>query len=169
MFEQSLALSWQQNSIVMLGKRITLPRQEYMVGDSPDMAYIYSGSVELRSQPWPPFLQELRSKIEQTGYEFQVAIGNLYRDGSDSIGYHADDQPSMGHRPAIASISLGATRTFRVKSKEVGSRSVAYSLGHGDLLIMHPGCQDSFVHSIPKTKQLCGTRINWTFRPYLIH
>jgi alkylated DNA repair dioxygenase AlkB len=165
--EDSLALPWKQNEILMFGKPLALPRLEYMVGDSTDMHYTYSGSVELHAKLWEPFLKDIRNEIQDlTGYKFQVCIGNLYRNGQDSIGYHADDEPSMGIRPAIASISLGASRTFRVKSKEKGAKSIAYELHHGDLILMEPGCQENFVHALPKTSKPCGDRVNWTFKPY---
>lgn len=164
---ESLALEWQHNTITMLGKPQLLPRLETMFGDTEDFHYVYSKSVELRAQPWPPFLAEMRSRVEdQTGYRYQVVIGNQYRSGEDSIGYHADDEPTLGPTPAIASISLGATRVFRLKRKEKGSQSVSFRLGHGDLLLMLPGCQENWVHAIPKTTQCRTTRINWTFRPY---
>lgn len=165
---ESLALDWQQNTITMLGKSIVVPRKEYMMGDSPaDMRYSYSGSVNLYARPWEPSIKALRDRISTfTGYGFQVAIGNLYQGGQNSIGYHADDEPSMGIRPAIASISLGETRMFRVKSKQPGTKSVGYELRHGDLLLMEPGCQEEFLHALPKTAKNCGVRVNWTFRPY---
>jgi alkylated DNA repair dioxygenase AlkB len=166
---QSLELQWQQNQIIMLGKTQVLPRLEAIFGDSEGYFYTYSGSVELRAKPWPPFLLKLRDLVEtQTGHRYQVVIGNQYRDGRDSIGYHADDEQSLGESPAIASISLGATRTFRIKEKTKGSRSQPYQLSHGDLLLMEPGCQEFWVHAVPKSEQWCGVRVNWTFRPYQI-
>jgi alkylated DNA repair dioxygenase AlkB len=165
---QSLALEWQQNQMRMFNKPIDLPRLEAMFGDSEQFFYIYSGSVELRAKLWPNFLNELRTKVEsRTGYQYQVAIGNQYRSAQDSIGYHADDEPTLGLRPAIASISLGATRQFKLKRKE-GGQTYAYDLGHGDLLLMLPGCQEDWVHAVPKSARACTARVNWTFRPYLL-
>jgi alkylated DNA repair dioxygenase AlkB len=121
MMQQSLALEWHQNKFPMMGKFIPLPRQEAMFGDSESYFYVYSGSVELRAKLWTPFLLELRTQVEaKTGYQYQVAIGNHYRNGQDSIGFHADDELTLGPRPAIASISLGATRKFRIRRKEGG-------------------------------------------------
>ena len=151
----------------MFGKSQVLPRLEVMFGDSEDYFYIYSGSVELRAKRWPPFLVQLKALVESaTGHRYQVTIGNQYRTGQDSNGYHADNEPTMGVSPAIASISLGATRTFRIKAKAKGSTSHAYQLGHGDLLLMEPGCQENWVHAVPKSGKPFGVRVNWTFRPY---
>ena len=164
---QSVNLNWQQHQIQMFGKWIPVPRNEYFVGDLPSYRYLYSGSVELFAQPWPEFLKDMRSQVEtKTGFKFPTAMGNLYRDGNDSNGYHADDEPELGENPAIASVSLGQTRTFRLKSKTKGGLSLSYELGHGDLVLMLPRCQQEWVHTIPKTKRPCKARVNWTFRPY---
>lgn len=168
LFQESQELAWLQNQFPILGKMVPLPRLELMFGDSETYRYIYSGSVEFKAKPWPSFLADLRAKVETfTDYHYQVGVGNLYRSGQDSIGYHADDEPSLGQQPAIASLSLGATRTFRLKRKESGVPSYAYALSHGDLLLMQPGCQENWVHALPKTSKFCGVRINWTFRPYV--
>jgi alkylated DNA repair dioxygenase AlkB len=120
---QSLALKWQQNNMKMFGRPVPLPRLETMFGDSPKIFYIYSNSVELHAKPWPPFLAELRAQVEaQINYRFALAIGNQYRSAQDSIGYHADDEPTLGPKPAIASISLGSTRVFKLKRTDGGRR-----------------------------------------------
>jgi alkylated DNA repair dioxygenase AlkB len=168
LMQQSLALEWHQNQFPMMGKFIPLPRQEAMFGDSESFFYIYSGSVELRAKLWTSFLLELRAKVEaKTGYRYQVVIGNYYRSAQDSIGYHADDELTLGPKPAIASISLGTTRQFKLKRKE-GGPSYSYDLSHGDLFLMLPGCQEDWVHAVPKSARATGARVNWTFRPYLL-
>jgi antitoxin component HigA of HigAB toxin-antitoxin module len=112
MMQRSLALKWHQNQFPMMGKSIPLPRQEAMFGDSESYFYIYSGSVELRAKLWTPFLLELRAQVEaKTGYKYQVAIGNHYRSAQDSIGYHADDEPTLGLKPAIASFETEASQS----------------------------------------------------------
>jgi alkylated DNA repair dioxygenase AlkB len=167
LFELSQELEWQQNEFPILGKRILLPRLELMFGDSESYRYVYSGSVEFRAKFWPTYLLDLRARVEAaTGYCYQVGVGNQYRSGQDSIGYHADDEQSLGQEPAIASLSLGATRTFRLRRKQSGGQSFGFDLSHGDLLLMLPGCQEHWVHALPKTSKQCGVRINWTFRPY---
>ncbi len=162
----SKAYGWQQNEITMMGQSMPLPRLEVMFGDSPNYEYNYSKSVILKASPWPEMMRILRRKVERhSGYKFQIVIGNLYRSGKDSIGYHADNDISMGYNPAIASISLGGTRTFRIK-RNGESKSISIDLVHGSLLIMHPGMQSTHKHCLPKTKRDVGERINWTFRPY---
>ena len=165
--QASLDLPWQRNEIVMFGKTMPVPRREYFVGDRPEYHYLYSRSVSLAAKPWPAFLLEMKAQVESaTGYSFPTAMGNLYRNGNDSNGYHADDEPELGDHPAIASVSLGETRTFRLKRKQKGSQSIGIELNHGDLVLMLPGCQQEWLHTITKTNRACQLRVNWTFRPY---
>jgi alkylated DNA repair dioxygenase AlkB len=84
---------------------------------------------------------------------------NYYRDGKDSVGWHADNKPIMGKSPAIASITLGETRKFQLRSKE-GGKPIDFWLEHGSLLLMQPGCQEAWVHQLPKTLKPVGERIN---------
>ncbi len=170
--ELSLALPWQRQMITIMGRQMPVPRLECFFGDSESYEYLYSSSVHLKALRWPTFLAEMRSQVEAiTGYRYPVVMGNQYRTGQDSNGYHADDEPTLGKQPAIASVSLGATRTFRLKPKKRGhstakQQSIPFELHHGDLILMQPGCQENWVHTIPKTKRKVGVRVNWTFRPY---
>ncbi|MEH1828246.1 MAG: alpha-ketoglutarate-dependent dioxygenase AlkB [Nostoc sp.] len=160
------ALQWQQNEIRMLGKPLQVPRLECMYGKD-GASYLYSNSVSLVALSWTPELLQLRDRITAfCGHEFDIVIGNRYRNGQDSIGWHSDDEPSMGYRPAIASISLGACRKFSIKSKVKGSKSTHFWLEHGSLLLMLPGCQEGYVHQLPKDDKCFIERINLTFRPY---
>src|SRR5438876_1121394 len=46
---------------------------------------------------------------------YNAVLCNLYRNGNDSVGLHADAEPEMG--PVIASVSLGSERLFRLKAQ----------------------------------------------------
>ena len=87
---------------------------------------------------------------------------NYYRDNRDSIGWHADDETSLGRHPKIASISLGCTRVFEVcKRKEYYNRSYVkgsqnpvfkgctilyrFHLTSGSLLIMDGSVQEGWL------------------------
>ncbi|MCC5670662.1 alpha-ketoglutarate-dependent dioxygenase AlkB [Nostoc sp. CHAB 5784] len=114
---------------------------------------------------WTEALSSLRDRITAlTGYKFRIVIGNQYRSGIDSIGWHADKEPSMGFNPAIASVSLGCVRKFQIKPRD--GRPTDFWLEHGSLLVMHPGCQSTHLHQVPKTNKVVSTRINLTFRPH---
>lgn len=168
LFDHCKQLKWQHNKIRMLGKWIELPRLEVMHGDSENYRYLYSGSVELIAQPWTPLLHFIRHSVNELAqFRYQLVIGNYYRSGSDHIGWHSDNEPSMGKSPAIASISLGATRRFQLKPKKLKQDPVTYELTHGSLILMLPGCQEHWVHRLCKTAKPVGERINLTFRPYV--
>lgn len=172
LFELSTALGWHQNEFSIYGKTMPLPRREVVFGDEP-YRYSYSrGRVILTAEPWPTWLWMLRSRVEKaTNCSFPLVIGNRYDSGKDHIGWHDDGRPELGPKPAIASVSLGAARTFQVRRKPSfrGERTAidSYVLGHGDLLIMPPGFQESHLHRVSQSSKAEGSRVNWTFRPWV--
>jgi alkylated DNA repair dioxygenase AlkB len=159
-------LAWQEETIVIFGKRVKVPRLMCWYGDA-DASYRYSG-VNHQPRPWTTELQTVRKKVEQQCQcAFNSVLANLYRDGSDSMGWHADDEKELGPNPVIASLSLGNERLFKLhhkKRKEI----LDISLGHGDLLLMAGTLQHHWMHSVPKTKKLKTLRINLTFRKILV-
>jgi len=127
------------------------------------LTYTYSG-VTHEAIPWTDTLVRIRRDVEKAaGASFNSLLLNLYRDGQDSIGYHADDEPELGNNPIIASISLGAVRHFVLKHRASGEKRT-FDLAHGSLLVMGGTCQHHWVHCVPKTKAVVGERINLTFR-----
>ncbi|RCJ29512.1 2OG-Fe(II) oxygenase [Nostoc punctiforme NIES-2108] len=164
LYQHCLQLEWQQNQIRMLGKTMPVPRLECIYGDA-GCDYLYSNSVFLKPLTWTEPLSNLRDRITAlTGYKFRIVIGNQYRTGMDSIGWHADNEQSMGINPAIASLSLGGVRKFQIKPRN--GKATDFWLEHGSLLVMHPGCQSTHLHQVPKTNKVVSTRINLTFRPH---
>lgn len=154
----------QRSEINIYGKSISVPRDESLFGD--DLQYEYRGAF-LEATPWPDFLLEARDRIQALSrYQFNFVVGNRYRTGKDSIGWHSDNFPTIGKRPAIASLSLGSARKFKLRHKDSGE-TVDYHLESGSLLIMLPGCQEDWVHAVPKTARPVGERINWTFRRHV--
>jgi len=106
-------------------------------------------------------LLEIKEKIKAVQGEYNYCLLNRYRSGADSVGMHADDEPGMGN--VIGSLSLGATRTFRIrhnKSKETR----AFPVSNGTLIIMAGTMQQFWKHEVPKTEENVGERINLTFR-----
>lgn len=151
---------WRQEEIVLFGKRRPMPRLTCWMGD---VAYTYSG---LRNDPapWTSAVAGLRTLVERlAGAPFNGVLLNLYRDGADSMGWHADDEAELGPRPVIASVSLGASRRMRFKPKRSGE-GVDLDLEPGCVLIMRGDSQRDFLHAIPKTRRPVGPRINLTFR-----
>ncbi|MBW4616366.1 MAG: alpha-ketoglutarate-dependent dioxygenase AlkB [Desmonostoc vinosum HA7617-LM4] len=165
LYQHCLGLQWKQNQIKMLGKTMPVPRLELMYGDE-GCDYLYSKSVLLKPLPWTEPLANLRDKITAaTGYSFRIVIGNQYRSGQDGIGWHSDNEASMGLEPVIASVSLGSVRKFQIKP--IGKKPTDFWLEHGSLLVMQRGCQSTHLHQVPKTSKFVTTRINLTFRPHI--
>ena len=82
------------------------------------------------------------------------------------MGWHADDEPEIDQRAPIASLSLGATRDFQLRHRKTAHLKMSLPLADGDLLVMHPGCQSRWMHSIPQRRKVQSTRINLTFRRF---
>ena len=112
-----------------------------------------------------PTLFEIKSKIEkQINLNFTSCLLNLYRDGNDSNGWHADNEKELGLNPTIASLSFGAERIFQMKHRNSKKEKVKINLTNGSLLVMKGRTQHHWLHQIPKTKKEVGERINLTFR-----
>jgi len=158
-------LAWQEEAIFIYGKWVKVPRLMCWYGD-PGAYYQYSG-VNHQPRPWTKELQSVRAKIEQQCQcIFNSVLANLYRDGRDSMGCHADDEKELGPNPVIASLSLGDERLFKLHHKK-RKQTLDITLGHGDLLVMAGTLQHHWVHSVPKTKKIKTPRINLTFRRIL--
>ena len=162
-------INWQQPEIRIAGKLKAIPRLQSWQGDDAHQ-YRYSGRTFV-SEPWHPLVAKIQHKAELlTGKRFNSALCNLYRDGQDSVGWHADDEPELGSEPWIASVSLGATRSFHIKMKERFNEnpetysSLKLDLLHNSLLLMPPEMQHSCLHQLPKTRRCHQPRINLTFR-----
>jgi alkylated DNA repair dioxygenase AlkB len=94
---------------------------------------------------------------------FNSVLANLYRDGNDGVGKHADNEPELGQNPIIASFSFGASRNLDFyHNKQSIKRRVC--LNAGSLLVMKGETQHYWQHCVAKTKKVSEPRINLTFR-----
>lgn len=135
------------------------PRLIASYGDD-GISYRYSGA-DYRAIPWLPSLLEIKGKIEAVKGTYNYCLLNRYRTGSDSMGWHADDEPELGN--IIGSLSLGATRKFRIRHN-TSRETMTFPAGHGTLIIMAGTMQEHWQHEVPKTKLAVGERINLTYR-----
>lgn len=153
---------WQQYQVRVFGKWQNQPRLTALYGNH-GLAYTYSG-LRLEAIPWTPPMAELKKGIENAcEAEFNTALLNFYRDGRDSMGWHSDDEASLGKNPLIASLSLGAERKFMLRHKSDRQQKKSFSLRHGSLLLMGGALQHHWQHQLPKAKE-AAPRINLTFR-----
>lgn len=125
-------------------------------------SYVYSGIVN-DPQPWPDWMRDLRARVvDAAGARFNSCLGNLYRDGNDSVALHADDEPELGPEPTIASLSLGASRKFQLR--HATAAPIDLMLDDGDLLVMSGPMQREWRHAVPKMARVIAPRVNLTFR-----
>jgi alkylated DNA repair dioxygenase AlkB len=158
---------WRAEEITLFGRKIMQPRLTAWYGD-PGCIYSYAG-IRLHPTPWNETLRDVKTQIEAaTAETFNSVLLNCYRDGRDSVGFHSDDEPELGPRPVIASLSLGAERVFVMKHKTARDlKPVRLKLASGSLLLMKGETQHNWRHGVPKASRPCGSRINLTFRRIL--
>lgn len=156
-------LKWEQDDITIFGKTYLQPRLTAFYADNKN-TYKYS-NITMKPHSFNGELLEIKETIEaELQTKFTSCLANLYRDGKDSNGWHADDEKELGKNPIIASVSFGAERIFHFKHKKDSALKSKLILQHGSLLLMQGETQHNWFHQIPKTKKQIGKRINLTFR-----
>ena len=144
---------WRQRTRKMYDKMVLDPR----------LTAYYGGPDGLE---WTPALLEIKKIVEkECGLVFNRVLLNYYRDGNDSVSWHSDTLPADGRHHAIASVTFGDTRVFKIRHKsrkDVGQLNIP--LTHGSFLLMGETMQELYEHHVPKTTRGVGPRINLTFR-----
>ncbi len=176
-------MDWQQGEITLFGKKILEPRLTAWYGDE-GKTYTYSGK---KQEPllWNETLLSIKTDIEKTVRQtyadfldikntpsvssvhtsiFNSVLCNFYRNGNDSMGFHADNERELGENPLIASVNFGESRRFLLRRKDDKTRKHELILSHGSLLIMGGAMQHHWQHAVPKEPRRMKPRINLTFR-----
>lgn len=148
-------LRWSQREVVMYDQLVLEPR----------LTAWWSTDV---STPEPaPVLQVAREALTEHYHRPFDSIGfNLYRDGRDSVAWHADRERYEHEDPTVAIVSLGSPRPFQIRRKG-GGPSQSWLVGHGDLLVMGGACQHDWEHCVPKVAHAHGPRLSIMFRHHL--
>jgi alkylated DNA repair dioxygenase AlkB len=149
--------TWRADSRMMYGRRVLVPRETASRGEG-------------CAQPWSPALLRVRAALEAyLGTAFDYVFINRYRNGNDSVAWHNDDDAENDSRRVIASLSLGATRTFELRplrSSGLNHKKISVELADGDLVVMQGATQLNYEHRVPKEPRIAGERINLTFRQH---
>lgn len=154
---------WQEDDITIFGKTYKQPRLTALYGDK-EKQYKYSNIV-MFPKKFSKTILDIKDDIEkECPKAFTSVLLNLYRDGSDSNGWHSDNEKELGNLPFIASLSLGAKRMFQLKHITDASQRFKIELANGSLLLMGGETQKNYKHQLPKTKRPLTQRINLTFR-----
>ncbi len=155
LFEQVLAgRRWEQRSRRMYDKRVLEPR-------------LTAPWSEEDGRPLEPsILEEIRRVLsERYGRRFDSVGFNLYRDGRDSVAWHAVRIEKEIEDPIVALVSLGEPRKFLLRPKG-GGASRSFLLGQGDLLVTGGKTQRTWEHSVPKVAR-AGPRISLAYRHHM--
>lgn len=147
--ELQRATHWRQEERAMYDKRVQVPR-------------LYA---TLPTDGAVPSILELAQRLlnQRYGEAFtRISLG-YYRDGQDSVAWHGDYVAREMKSATVATVSLGAPRRFMLRPSG-GGRSLAWSLGWGDLFVMGGSCQRTWQHCVPKRQQ-AAPRIAVMFRP----
>lgn len=115
-------------------------------------------------EPVPhPALTTAKHALERRyGVRFGSVGLNYYRDGNDSVAWHADKELRELDDTLIAILTLGGPRPFLIRPKGKG-RSRDFAPGSGDLLVMGGRCQIDWEHGVPKVRH-AGPRISCSWR-----
>jgi alkylated DNA repair dioxygenase AlkB len=113
----------------------------------------------------PPIVEHMRDVLSKRyGQVFDRVTLAYYRDGRDSVAWHGDYVARRMQKDAlVATVSVGSPRRFLVRPTG-GGKSIAVSLGWGDLIVMGGSCQRTHQHAIPKVAH-AEPRIAIMYRP----
>jgi len=154
---------WQQDNITVFGQTHPQPRLTALYGND-GKTYGYSNII-MHPHKWNPLLMFIKNEVDEIcKTNFNTVLINLYRNGKDSNGWHADNEKELGQNPIIASVSFGAERLFHLQHNLNKECKQKILLEHGSLLLMKGTTQHFWKHQIPKTAKPIGPRINLTFR-----
>ena len=144
---------WQQRTRQLYDKTVLDPR----------LTAWYGGPNGLE---WTEELLRVKALVEaESKTRFNRVLLNYYRDGNDSVAWHSDTLPADGKHHAIASVTFGDTRLFKIRHKtRKDIAQLHIPLTHGSFLLMGETMQDHYEHHVPKTSRAVGPRINLTFR-----
>jgi alkylated DNA repair dioxygenase AlkB len=155
-------IDWRNDENFIYGKKIITKRKVAWYGSQP-FAYTYSKTTKL-ALPFTPLLLQLKNKAEQhSGHTYNSCLLNLYHNGTEGMGWHADAEKELLKDGAIASLSFGAARNFAFKHKAT-QQTVTVHLETGSLLVMQGQTQSHWQHRLPPTKKILTPRVNLTFR-----
>jgi alkylated DNA repair dioxygenase AlkB len=165
--------SKEQSKIKIYGKDVYIPRSQTAYGE-PGTHYTFS-KLKVYANSWNAddnvckVIKNIKHKIELfTGKQFNFVLINRYKDGSDYIGFHSDDEKELGTEPTIAGISLGSERYFQFKPRKFDpvkiEKNFKILLEHGSFVSMNHHTNEHWYHGIPKNTTVKTPRISLTFR-----
>ena len=117
-------------------------------------SYSYNG-VKHHPNPIPTsgnylclILEHLKTVLPD--FQYNSVLLTKYKNGSDCLNFHSDNESEIVSDSDIVTISFGQSRVFKFRSLSVASMypEQEISLSHGDVIIMSRSSQDFFQHSL---------------------
>ncbi|WP_309384827.1 alpha-ketoglutarate-dependent dioxygenase AlkB [Cerasicoccus frondis] len=144
------------------GRVLPTPRWQQAYGRS----YIYSG-FQNNALPMPGCWQPYASWCqEQIDARLNGLLVNWYDAAHGHyIGKHRDSPNGLIADAPIVTISLGATRTFRLRPWQ-GSGYLDFTARHGSVFVLPAATNRAWTHEVTKKKSDQGRRISLTFRAF---
>ena len=156
---------WEQRQIVVWGRACNQNRQTCFYARESGLNYRYSGIDNTNARPFPPVVELVCQRVsEKLGVEFNYCLLNMYTNGRQTIGWHADDERDLAAESPIASCSFGAARFFDLRRKDDHSKKTRVTLSDGSLIVMGAGTQKHYHHQVPQQAKITQARYNLTFR-----
>jgi len=159
-------IEWEQP---MVGERRLPRRAAWLTLGECRCTYRYGGTSWASQEMEPWFLEMTKKVCEVCGVSElpNSCNANLYKDGSQSVGWHADDEPlfvATQRDALIISLSLGDTRKFQIHPVGESSEITTLRLKDGDLCTMEGLMQRHYKHRVPREPDVREPRINLTWR-----
>ena len=156
---------WEQRQILVCGRPCMQNRKTCYFARDPGLNYRYSGINNGQSKPYPPVVERICKRVsERLGMGFNYCLLNLYSDGSEKIGWHADDERDLVPGTSIASCSFGAERFFDFRRRDNHDDKLRTNLESGSMIVMGRGTQSNYHHQVPAQLKITKPRYNLTFR-----
>lgn len=149
--------------IVIHGKTIDTPRWQQAYGRD----YQFSGQTNIARALTPQMVSVLLWCQTHIDPNLNGLLLNWY-DGEleHYIGPHRDSIKGLIKGTPIVTISLGASRRFRMRPYQ-GKGFVDFPVHHRDILIVPWSTNLAFTHEVPRSKREIGRRISITARAFL--
>jgi len=162
----------------------------YTHSNACNCAYTYGDDTRVEAPADPKFRKVMEDIVKYVFSKFPTlpeeawpncANLNLYADGQEGVGWHADDElifMGTARDCPIMSLSLGGAREFWLALKcegnpDVKKGVVEVDLRDGDLLTLEGLCQKHCMHTVPRASPSDFSRqqprINITFRWMRLH
>ncbi|KAG7694059.1 hypothetical protein KL930_002978 [Ogataea haglerorum] len=163
-----------------------IPEQKYDNGfykNSKSMAQSFTGNIRtakflIEDQANEVLATTKKHPLQvQSEWRASLCVGNYFHTNKNNLDWHSDRLTTIGPLPLICSLTLGATRIFRIRKQYGESPIYNIPLPHNSLLLMLPGTQEEFKHCVPslgnslvaRHPRANETRINLTLRMSRAH